>query len=175
MRRVVVLGCGGAGKSTFSRRLGALLDLPVTHLDHVYWQPGWVPLPAGEFAARQRALVAGERWLLDGNYGGTLEIRLAAADTVILLDPPRRVCLRRAVLRVLRGWGRDGQAPGCPERLSLEFLAWIWAFRRRSRPRALRAIAEHGCGARQYLLTTPREAGLFLSGLAREKSAGSGR
>ncbi|WP_435122265.1 hypothetical protein [Amycolatopsis thermoflava] len=66
MRRVVVLGCGGAGKSTFSRRLGALLELPVTHLDHVYWQPGWVPLPAGEFAARQRVLVAGERWLLDG-------------------------------------------------------------------------------------------------------------
>ncbi|UQS21625.1 MULTISPECIES: DNA topology modulation protein FlaR [Amycolatopsis] len=132
-------------------------------------------LPAAEFAARQRALVAGERWLLDGNYGGSLEIRLAAADTVIVLDPPRRMCLRRAVLRALRDRGRDKQAPGCPERLSFEFLVWIWRFRRRSRPLALRKIAEHATGARQLLLTTPREAELFLAALAREKSAGSER
>ncbi|MFD4249666.1 hypothetical protein ACFWQL_08005 [Amycolatopsis thermoflava] len=116
MRRVVVLGCGGAGKSTFSRRLGALLDLPVTHLDHVYWQPGWVPLPAGEFAARQRVLVAGERWLLDGNCGGTLEIRLAAADTVILLDPPRRVCLRRAARNVCPSSSWPGSGPSAAAR-----------------------------------------------------------
>lgn len=94
MDRIVVVGCGGSGKSTVARRLGEILELPVTHLDAVYYDRDWNPLPHKEFALRQERLVAGRRWLIEGNYASTLPIRLAAADTVIFLDLPAVVCLR---------------------------------------------------------------------------------
>jgi adenylate kinase family enzyme len=163
VQRVAVIGCSGAGKSTFSRRLGELLELPVIHLDRLSWRAGWVRTPDNEFRAAQRALVARDRWVIDGNYGGTMDIRLPAADTVVLLDFPRRRCLFRVARRTCLGWGRDVQAPGCPERVDLEFLRWVWNWHHVSRPRVLAALAEHGRGARQVLLSTPREVAGFLA------------
>src|SRR3954454_9258425 len=125
MRRVLVIGCGGAGKSTFARELGARLGLPVVHLDRLYWKPGWVPTPADEWEMVVREALAGERWVMDGNYGGTLAIRIQVADTAILLDVPRRPCVRRVVWRSLRNYGRsrDDLGPGCREKLpDPEFL-----------------------------------------------------
>ncbi|HKS46280.1 MAG TPA: DNA topology modulation protein FlaR [Amycolatopsis sp.] len=165
MQRVVVLGCAGAGKTTFSRHLGKLLDLPVFHLDRHYWRPGWVAAPEEKFHAAQRALVAKDRWVIDGNYSGSLHIRLPAADTIVLLDFPRWHCLYRVAKRTVQGWGKDGQATGCPERVDLEFLRWIWRWRRDSRPRALAKVAEHGRCARQLRLSNPREVKAFLENL----------
>ena len=76
-----------------ARQIGAIAGLPVIHLDHHYWSPGWVPTPDDEWVVRQRELLAGERWVVDGNYGGTLELRAELADTIVFLDLPRRVCL----------------------------------------------------------------------------------
>ncbi|WP_158879511.1 DNA topology modulation protein FlaR [Amycolatopsis anabasis] len=160
MRRIAVIGCGGAGKSTFSRRLGEILGLPVTHLDRLFWRPGWVPTERAEWRRIQRGLVAADRWILDGNYGGTMDIRLAAADTVILLDFPRRTCLRRALRRTIRG---GEQAPGCPERFDPEFLRWIWTWPHAGRRRMFAHLAEHGGGTRQILLSSPREAAAYLA------------
>jgi hypothetical protein len=86
MERVLVLGSPGSGKSTFARQLAATLGLPVFHLDQIYWNPGWVETPPEQFREVQRALVRGERWIIDGDYGATLEVRLAAAGTVVVLD-----------------------------------------------------------------------------------------
>src|SRR5690349_18913828 len=99
MKRVVVIGSGGSGKSTFSRELGRATGIPVIHLDREFWRPGWEETPKDEWNALVAELLAGESWIMDGNFGGTREMRMQAADTIIFLDLPRRVCLYRILKR----------------------------------------------------------------------------
>ena len=139
VQRIAIVGSGGAGKSMLARQIGAIAGLPVVHLDHHYWSPGWVPMPDGEWARHQLELLAGDRWVVDGNYAATLELRAERADTIVFLDLPRRVCLARAVRRFR---SPILQADGCPQKVDLQFLRWIWEFPTRSRPRLL-AILEH--------------------------------
>src|SRR4051812_16812646 len=96
-RRVVVTGMAGAGKSTFSRALSAKTGLPVVHLDLHFWKPGGVPAPDDEWRETQRGLLAGEEWIVDGNYHSTLDLRLQRADTVVFLDTPWWICAKRAL------------------------------------------------------------------------------
>jgi adenylate kinase family enzyme len=129
MERVAVVGCSGAGKSTFARELGRRTDTPVIHLDRYYWHPGWVDTPRDDWRIVQRELVsARDRWIADGNYAGTLDERLVRADTVIVLALPRWRCLTRATWRIARHHGQAIQAEGCPERFDLKFLQWIWSY-----------------------------------------------
>ena len=127
MQRVAIIGPGGAGKSWLARELGRRLGLPVIHLDDLFWKPGWVESDPDEWEALNRQLVQGERWILDGNYGGTMEIRLEAADTIVFLDPPTLLC----IWRVLRRRARDEPASA---RRQLAFVAYIWRYRRTRRP-----------------------------------------
>lgn len=146
-RRIAVVGPGGAGKTTFAAALGRRTALPVFHLDRLFWKPGWVETPREEWWSLQRELVAGDRWIVDGNYGSSLHIRLSRADTIVVFDFPRRVYLRRALWRSVRNLGRSVQADGCPERLSRqrEFVRWLWDYPRVSRLRVERAVeAERG-------------------------------
>src|SRR5437879_8580011 len=82
MKRVLVIGSGGTGKTTVARRLAQRTGLPLIHLDLLYWRPGWQPTPGEEWHETVRRLVAGESWIIDGNYGVTLDLRVAACDTV---------------------------------------------------------------------------------------------
>ncbi|KFU79039.1 Adenylate kinase [Amycolatopsis lurida] len=162
MRRIMVVGCSGAGKSTFSRRLGAALGLPVTHLDRLYWRPGWTPAPDVEFHAAQEKILASDSWVIDGNYGASMHLRLPRADTIVFLDYPRRVCLRRVLVRCLREYGQDKQAPGCPEHFDREFYSYVWRWPKDHRERTARRLAEQGAHARRIVLTRPRDAEEFL-------------
>jgi len=144
VKRVLVIGSGGSGKSTLARQLGERLGLPVIHLDAHYWNPGWVETPREEWQERVQRLIAEPAWVMDGNYGGTLDIRLAAADTVIFLDLPRIVCLWRIVRRAARYWGRTRPdlAPDCPERLDWEFVVWVWTYPDRRRHEILERLRQ---------------------------------
>jgi adenylate kinase family enzyme len=163
MRRVLVIGCGGAGKSTLAVELGLRLDLPVIHLDRHFWKPGWVQVPAAEWAALVGELVGGGSWVMDGNYGGTLSARLDAADTVIFLDFPTWLCLWRVIVRRVRyhGKSRPDIGPGCPEQIDWEFLQWIATFRRKRRPEILRALDGRE-GLEVLVLKGPRDVRRFL-------------
>jgi adenylate kinase family enzyme len=86
MQKIAVVGCGGSGKSFLARQLAAIREVPVTHLDAVFYDTEWNELPAADFAEAQRSLVAEHGWVIDGNYRSTLPIRLAACDTVVLVD-----------------------------------------------------------------------------------------
>ena len=156
MQRLAIIGPGGAGKSRLARELGQRLDLPVIHLDDLFWQPGWVEPDRDEWEALNRELVQGERWILDGNYGGTMEIRLAAADTIVFLDPPPMLC----IWRVVRRRRHDEPASG---RRFLEFVAYIWRYRRTRRPAVEERIARLGAGKQVHVLRGRRDVRQFLA------------
>jgi adenylate kinase family enzyme len=135
MERVAVIGSPGSGKTTFSKALSERTHVDVTHLDHVYWRPGWVETPVEHWRELHGALIEAETWIIDGAYISTLAARLARADTVIVFDVGRLRCLARALRRTLRNYGRVVQAPGCPERFDAEFLRYIWIFPREIQPK----------------------------------------
>src|SRR5215510_1198271 len=102
MKKILVIGSGGSGKSTVATRLGALLDLEVIHLDQFFWRPGWISLSPEDWAQTVTELLDRESWIIDGNYSGTLELRFRKCDTIIFLDLSRWLCLWRIVTRALR-------------------------------------------------------------------------
>ena len=165
MKRVLVIGSGGAGKSTFARRLGRKLGLPVVHLDVCFWRPGWVETPKEEWRRTVEGLCAREAWVMDGNFSGTLAERLAACDTVVFLDRPRVVCVWRALKRLAmyRNARRPDMAEGCGEKFDLKFLHWIWTYPSRSRPKVLARIEEFAAGKRVVRLRSDAEVERFLA------------
>ncbi|GAB5534972.1 MAG: DNA topology modulation protein [Rubricoccaceae bacterium] len=164
VRRVLIVGSGGSGKSTLARQLGARLELPVVHLDQHYFAPGWVESPPEEWAATVEALIAEDAWVMDGNYGGTMEQRIGRADTVIFLDRSRWLCLWRVVSRWLRNLGhtRPDMAPGCPERVELAFVHYILAYPATRRPGVLARLAKAD-HARVHWLRSGRDVEAFLA------------
>ncbi|MEV0809487.1 AAA family ATPase [Micromonospora sp. NPDC050200] len=145
MRRILIVGSSGAGKSTLARAVARRLDLPLIHLDQHYWRPGWAPADDAAFRAEVAALAAGQSWVMDGNYAATLDLRLPHADLLVLVDLPWPLCLARVVRRRWdrRAAGRPDLPAGCPERLDLNFLPYIWRYPGRSRPRVFAAVAAH--------------------------------
>ena len=168
MRRVLIIGSSGAGKSTFARRLSALTGLPVIHLDAHYWQAGWRETPKDEWKLRIADLLRRDAWIMDGNYSATLPERVAAADTVILLELSRVRCLFRVFVRSLRyrGRAREDLHPGCPEQFpELQFIRWIWSYPRRSLPRVREILRTHASGRTIVTLRSPAEIERYLDRL----------
>jgi adenylate kinase family enzyme len=168
MKRILVIGPGGAGKSTLARRMGERLGLPVVHLDAMYWRAGWTKAPEDEWAREVARLIGDDAWVMDGNYSGTLDLRIPAADTIVFLDFPRLVCLWRVVKRRLRfhGHARPEMHPECPERLTWQFIDWIWNYRRLQRPRVLERLRAVADEKRIVVLQSQRDAEQFVSSLA---------
>ena len=169
-KKISIIGCGGSGKSTLATRLGTALGLPVVHLDAYYWNPGWVPTPRAEWENEVENLISRESWIMDGNYGSTMDKRLAASDVVIFMDFPRRICLWRVIERRFRhvGVSRPDMAPGCPERLLdasfFEFLKWIWDYPRVNRRPLLEKLRDLRPSTTVITLRNPKEVRDFLDG-----------
>lgn len=142
MRKILVIGPGGAGKSTLAHQLGELLDIEVLHLDKFYWHPGWIETPKPAWLKTVGELLRRDAWIMDGNYSGTLDIRIEACDTVVFLDMARTLCLWRVVKRVIMYWNkrRPDMAEGCREKFSLEFILWIWNYPSRTRPKIIKML-----------------------------------
>ena len=164
MERVMVIGCGGAGKSTLARRLGEITGLPVVHLDQIWWGPGnWQHISREEFDRLLTEEVEKPRWILDGNFNRTLKLRLSRCDTVIYLDYPRLVCLKNWIGRVIRNWGtaRADMAEGCCEWFDPEMAGWIWNFNRKNRKRYYELLSNH-TDKTVIILRSRKEARKFL-------------
>lgn len=158
MNKVVVVGCGGSGKSVLARRLATAAGLPVVHLDGIYYDDDWNPLSKEDFAARQRDLVQEPAWVMDGNYASTMPIRLAAADAVIMLDLPAPACLWGILRRRLRYRGGQHADVGVYDRINWSFVRYIVGYRRTMAPRVKAMVADHAPHAQLYAPRSRRQA-----------------
>ena len=140
MKRVMIIGCPGSGKSTFARSLTAKTGLPLYYLDMMYWNPDRTTKPKDEFRAALRETVALPEWIIDGNYGSTLEIRMEACDTVIFLDYPVEVCI--AGVEERRGKPRPDM-PWVETEPDLEFIEFIKKYNEESRPKVIELLEKY--------------------------------
>ena len=153
---MVILGRGGAGKSTLARQLGAVTGLPVTELDALFWQSGLTAADPGQWQACQAELVQRDAWILDGDlgpYDSALDARLQAADTIIVLNFGVLRCTWRTLLR-----GRE----------RADYWRWAWTYRRQSLPRIMEAIGRDAPQAKLHVLRHPRMARRLLAQTRRE-------
>jgi adenylate kinase family enzyme len=153
MKRVVILGRGASGKSTLARRLGDITGLPVIEVDKIFWQPGLIATPRGQWVAMQEKLVGGDRWIMDGDLGpyDAVEVRLRAADTIIFLDFSLVRCAWRAIRR---------------SRERADFWRSLLAYRYQSRPILRAAIAKHAPNAVLHVFRSPKALGRFVTNAA---------
>ena len=171
MRKIIIIGPGGSGKSTLARTMGEILRIPVHHLDRLQWHPHWVPTPEDEWKKIQEDICSGQDWIIDGNYGGTMDIRLSACDTIVFLDFPRWLCIYRAIKRFLiyRNKSRPDMTEGCPERINREFFQWIWEYPKTKRPGILEKIDALKPEKGVFILASPPEVIKFIETLKRAK------
>ena len=166
MKRVIIIGCGGAGKSTLARKLGEKTGLPVVHLDKLFWRPGWQSISQEEFDIRHRQALAEDAWIIDGNFNRTMAERVVRCDTIIYLDFSRTACLFGVLKRILTTYGtvRPDMGEGCPERIDFEFLKWVWNFNKKNRERNYTLLNE-ATHAETIVLKNRRAVKKFLAQL----------
>ena len=164
MKRVLVIGPGGSGKSTFAARLGQISGLEVKHLDRFYWRAGWTKPSNEDWLKTVSELISGESWIIDGNFSGTLGQRVERCDTIIFLDMPRLLCLWRVTKRRLtyRNRSRPDMAEGCAEKLDREFISWVWNYSQRSRPKVVKLLNENQASKKIVWLRSNADVERFL-------------
>lgn len=177
MKRVLVIGSGGAGKSTLARQLGELLRVEVVHLDVAHWRPGWTEPSKEEWRQTVEGLIRRDEWVIDGNYSGTMDVRIEACDTVVFLDLPRSLCVWRVLKRVAmyRKGQRPDMAEGCDERLDLKFLLWVWNYPTRTRPKVLELLGRYAAEKKIFQLRSRAEVGRFLDTITSARADGGER
>ena len=159
-QRIAVIGSAGSGKSSFASELARRTQLPLFHLDQLYWGPGWAPMDDARWERCVRELASQERWIIDGNYGATLSLRVKRCDAIVFFDLPRILC----VWGVVKRWWKHRQSSrpdlpeGCKEILRPEFLKWVWDYPRRSRPRIIHAIEAAESSVEIYRIQSRAEA-----------------
>lgn len=162
MKKVIVVGCPGSGKSTFARKLQEKTGLPLYYLDMIWHKPDKTTLTKEEFDEKLHELIARDEWIIDGNYSRTLEPRLQACDTAFVFDLPLEVCLAGAQARV--GTKRIDM-PWEETELSQEFLNYILSFSQQKLPRLLQLARQYSSQKQVVFFRSRRECDDFLKSL----------
>lgn len=168
-RRILVIGCSGSGKSTLAQTLSRRLALPYVSMDRdVFWMPGWTQRPRAEALEIVERTVAQPQWIMDGTSPGTLPLRLPRTDLVIWMRPPRYVSLYGVISRWvrLRGKTRPEMAENCPERLTLEFLSYVWNFEKTESPEIEQKLADYGSDVPVFIVRSHAETRSLLKHVA---------
>lgn len=173
-RRILVIGCSGSGKSTLAQTLSRRLALPYVSMDRdVFWMPGWTQRPRAEALEIVERAVAQPQWIMDGTSPGTLPLRLPRTDLVIWMRPSRHVSLYGVISRWvrLRGRTRPEMAENCPERLTLEFLSYVWNFEKTESPEIEQKLADYGSGVPVFIVRSHAETRRLLEHVAQHAPA----
>lgn len=146
MKRILVLGICGAGKSTIARELQVKLSLPLYHLDQIFWQPGWKSIDKDELKQQVLKIVETEEWIIDGGYLSSIHERLPRADTVVIREMSRYRALWRVLRRVVKYFGRSrpDMTQGCPEQIDWEFVRYIWNYPANQGAQTEAALQQYG-------------------------------
>ena len=162
MKKVIVIGCPGAGKSTFARKLSAKTGLPLYYLDMIWHLPDRTTLSREEFATRLEMITSGEKWIIDGNYLHTMPFRLQNCDTVFFFDLPTDVCLAGAEERI--GKEREDM-PWTDETMNEEFRQWIIDFPMQQLPVINSLLSEYKEEVKIIVFHTREEADNFINSI----------
>ena len=142
MKKVIVIGCGGSGKSVFSRSFAHLSCLPLYHLDNIWWREDGTTVEREDFDARLGEILASDEWIIDGNYQRTMERRMAECDTVIFFDLPTNVCIEGIKSR--KGKPRDDMPwKDAPENDDAEFMEFVENYNTTHRPHVLELLEKY--------------------------------
>ena len=160
MKKVIVIGCPGSGKSTFARALHQKTGIPLYYLDMMYWNADKTTVEKSLFLARLSAVIQKDAWIIDGNYGSTMELRLSACDTVFFLDYPLDVCLNG--VRERRGKPRLDM-PWIETEEDAEFMEFIREFGEVQRPKILARLEKYR-DRRTVVFTNREQADAYLNG-----------
>ena len=170
MQKVLVIGCPGAGKSTLARSLRDRTGLPLVYLDCLWHRPDGSHVTREAFDRALQEQLARPEWIIDGNYLRTMEPRMAACDTIFLLDYPLDVCLAGAQSRI--GTRRE-DLPWVEEAFDPEFRQWILDFGRDQLPRVYQLLGQYAPGREVHIFRSREQAGCYLAALdAAQKAAG---
>ncbi len=166
-KRIAIIGNAAGGKSTASKRLSRAKGLPLHQLDRLQWNPGWKPTGKAEFDRRHDALIASDRWIIDGFASWeSIHRRFEAADTIVWVDHPLWVhywwAIKRQFMCLFRP--RPDFVDGCPMLpMTGKLLKMIWRIHRDARPKLLRVIESYRSGRHVYHIRSPRELKRFLA------------
>ena len=171
MQRILVTGCCGAGKSTFSKKLQSILKLELIHLDQYYHKPNWEEPEKAEWEKIVNSLVQKPSWIMDGNFSGTMDVRIKSADTIIYLDYPTLKCVWRVIRRIFKYHGvvRSDMANGCKEQFDLEFLHFVLTFNSKNRKRFIQKLNLVKDEKKVRVFKTDKQANKFLAQISEFK------
>lgn len=163
----MLIGAGGAGKSTLALKIAPILKLPLIHLDREFWRPGWVEPDKRWWRKKVEEMADEERWIIDGNYGGTMDIRLARADTIIFMDYPGWIKIWRVFRRFWknRNKSRPDMREGCPEKWDWQFIHYIAHYNKSRKPIILKKLANLREDQKVIILKNDKETQAFVQSL----------
>jgi len=161
----MLIGCCGSGKSTLARAIHEVLKIDLYHLDQYFWQPNWVEMEDSKWLETVNTLAQKEEWIIDGNYGRTMDIRLNRADTIIYLDFSTIKCLWRITKRIIKNHGkvRPDMPAGCKERFDLGFYHYVLIFNLVRRKNILKKLEKLKTQKDIYVLKNDSEVNQFLN------------
>ena len=162
MKRAVVIGCSGSGKSVFSRKLRDVTGLTLYYLDMIWHKPDGTNISRDEFDEKLRSIMSRDSWIIDGNYQRTLETRIKACDTVFLFDLPTEICIEGALSRI--GKKREDM-PWFENELDPQFRQWIESFRENQLPEIYRLLEKYKNGRQIVVFRTREQADKFIEKL----------
>lgn len=159
MKKVIVLGCPGSGKTTFAVRLHDLTKLPLYHLDSIWYNPDKTHISRENFDKKLAEIFSFSEWIIDGNYNRTLEVRFQECDTVFLFNLPVQACLQGAAARLGK---KRNDMPWVEEKIDTDFEAFIKEFRKASLPKIIELIEKYKEDKRIIVFNAREEAEKYL-------------